>query len=372
MARELEEAGISEATEDKVRELWTGGSIRLDIPIIDLQHLWLVALIHELKRETSPEGTFDSDRIKKLLIELVDFATEHFTLEEELTGKFDYPEHIAHKKQHQHFIEFLDARVQEIKSGQSSTIQSLVNFLLDWLTMHIHKEDREYREFFQKSGANIKEHIHRLISRRDVTVDRAQAALYNEITGRSEVGEILNENILSNVLKIWHTHNLSVQIPIIDLQHLWLISMIVELDIASKTLSSGRRQKIFNKVVQGAMDYTREHFSTEERIMERFSYKHTQGHVKQHRAFIEMVQKRHSEGAQGDPKAAAHLVEDLKEWLVSHIAIEDRNIHLGLKDQMTEIQGFVRELINSGQLVVRKKQVDLYNQVSGLRKTEAG
>lgn len=370
MERELlVSAGISEETEARARELWNAGSIRLDIPIIDLQHLWLVALIQELARETRvDESTHDADRVKKLLIELVDFATEHFSLEEDLTAKFGYPQHTAHKQQHQHFIEFLDTRVQELKMGHRSTIHSLVNFLMDWLTMHIQKEDRQYRDYFVKTSANIKEHFHRLISRREITVDRAQAALYNLVSGKSEVGEILNESVLSNVLKIWHTHNLSVHIPIIDLQHLWLISLIVELDIASKTLTSGRRQKIFNKVVMGAMDYTREHFSTEERIMEKFGYKHFSAHVKQHHAFIDMVQKRHLEAEQGDSKAASHLVDDLKEWLVSHIAIEDRNIHLGLKDQMSEIQAYVRDLINNGQLVVRKKQVDLYNQVSGLKK----
>lgn len=368
MERELlESIGISAEAEGKVRELWAGGSIRLDIPIIDLQHMWLVALIQELA-QVSTSATQDTERLKKLLIELVDFATEHFSLEEELTGKFGYPEHVAHKQQHQHFIEFLDARVQEIKMGQSSTVRSLVNFLMDWLTMHIQKEDKQYRDFFTKTGANIKEHLHRLISRRDITVDRAQAALYNLVSGKSEVVEILNESVLSNVLKIWNTHNLAVHIPIIDLQHLWLISMIVELDIASKTLASARRQKIFNKVVLGAMDYTKEHFSTEERIMEKFGYKQYQAHFKQHQAFIEMVQKRHSEALQGDGKAASHLVDDLKEWLVSHIAIEDRNIYVGLKDQISDVQIYVRDLINSGQLVVKKKQVDLYNQVCGLKK----
>ena len=79
MERELlQSAGISEETENKARDLWNSGSVRLDIPIIDLQHLWLVALISELARETKMDESSDADRVKKLLIELVDFATEHF------------------------------------------------------------------------------------------------------------------------------------------------------------------------------------------------------------------------------------------------------------------------------------------------------
>lgn len=366
----LQTIGISSATKRRVSELWDSGLIRLDLPIIDLQHIWLVALIQELAQESAVENVHpDPDRLKRLLIELVDFATEHFSLEEDLTNRFKYPSHTMHKEQHKHFIDFLDARVKEVKGGNQSSVSTLINFLLDWLTMHIQKEDRQYRDFLVKSNANVREYFQQLIGHRAITVDRGQAALYNIISGRSEVGEILNENVMSNVIKIWNTHSLAVHIPIIDLQHLWLISLVVELDIASKTLANAKRQKIFNKVVMGAMEYTREHFSTEERIMEKFGYAHLTDHIKQHRTFIEMIARRHKENQSGDTHAAVHLVEDLKEWLVSHIAIEDRNIRIGLKDHLTEIQGYVREMINNNELAVKKKQMDLYNQVCGLKKS---
>ncbi|MCE9597869.1 MAG: hemerythrin family protein [Spirochaetia bacterium] len=366
----LQSLGISEATEQKLRALWTTGGIRLDLPVIDLQHIWLVALIQEFAQAAGESGdAVDPDRLKHLLLEIIDFATEHFTLEEQLTNAFNYPEHTTHKQQHKHFIEFLRDRLSDIKQGNRDSIASLVNFLMDWLTMHIQKEDKQYRDYLVRTNSNLTKYFQTMISRHELTVDRAQAALYNAISGKSEVGEIISENILSNVIRIWNTHNLAVHIPIIDLQHLWLISMIVELDIASKTLGSTKRQKIFNKVVTGAILYTQEHFNTEERIMKKFGYKYLTGHIKQHQSFIEMVNNRKGEGSGDDPRAASHLVEDLKEWLVSHIGIEDRNIYVALKDNLTEVQAFVRDLINEGRLTVRKKQLDLYNEVCGIKKT---
>lgn len=362
--------GISPHTEARLRSLWASGAIRLDLSIIDLQHIWLVALIQEFAFEAQDEtNTPDPDRLKRLLLEIIDFATEHFSLEERITSAFDYPQHVSHKEQHHHFIEFMRSRLVDIKEGNMASIASLVNFLMDWLTMHIQREDRQYKDFLVQSGANLNKYFGQLIARHELTIDRAQAALYNAISGKSEVGEIINENILANVIRIWQTHNLAVHIPIIDLQHLWLISMIVELDIASKTVGTAKRQKIFNKVVVGAIEYTREHFSTEESIMEKFGYKQLPGHLKQHRAFIEMINNRQSEGTGGDPRAAQHLVEDLKEWLVSHIGIEDRNIYIALKEHLHEIQTYVREMINENRLTVRKKQLDLYNQVCGIKKT---
>lgn len=364
----LQTVGISESALGKVKDLWRSGSIRLDLPVIDLQHIWLVALIQELSLETDGTRSPDAEKLKKLLLEISDFATEHFSLEEDLTTRFRYPEHPGHREQHKHFIEVLNGKIADVKNGQTASINALVNFLLDWLTMHIQKEDKNYRDFLVRSNANLREYFQKLVNAREITIDRGQVALYNMVEGKSEVGEILNESILSNIIKIWNTHNLAVQIPIIDLQHIWLISMVVELDIASKTLGNTKRQKIFNKVIAGTVEYTREHFATEEKIMERFAYKNTQNHIKQHRSFVEMVHRRQQENETGDARAAAHLVEDLKEWLVSHIAIKDRNIYLGLKDQLSEIQNYVRELINAGELVVKKKQVDMYNQVCGLKK----
>jgi len=184
------------------------------------------------------------------------------------------------------------------------------------------------------------------------------------------VREIVNENITSNVIKIWNSNNLSIQIPIIDLQHLWLISLIVELDLASRSRNMGTaaREKIFQRVVQGATQYAHEHFAAEERIMEKFKFTGLPNHLRQHQAFKEFVARRALEFRQGDTQAAIKLVHDLREWLLSHIAIEDRKIEIQLRSHLVDVQKFVRELINSGEIVLRKKQIDLYNQVCGLQR----
>ena len=62
------------------------------------------------------------------------------------------------------------------------------------------------------------------------------------------------------------------------------------------------------------------------------------------------------------------LVNDLREWLLSHIAIEDHKINIALRNHLNDIQKFVRDLINTGEITIRKKQIDLYNQVCGLQR----
>ncbi|MBI3394942.1 MAG: hemerythrin family protein [Spirochaetia bacterium] len=368
----LQALGIDVELRPRLVQFWESGRIRLDIPVIDLQHIWLVYLILELDKECrlASVQALDQEKIKKINSELINYTTEHFSLEDDLLARYDFPEGPNHREQHVHFINFLDDRVNEIKNGNTNAVTSLVNFLMDWLTLHIQREDARYRDFFLRQKVDLREHFQSLIARRGVSIDKAQAALYSSVAGSTAVKEIVGENVIFEVIKIWNAQNLSVFIPIIDLQHIWLISLIVELDIAGRTMNSSRRAKIFNKVVQSALEYADEHFRTEEKIMVRFNYSKLTNHLKQHQGFTDFVNKRARDFQQGDTKAASGLVTDLKEWLVSHIAIEDRGIYMEYRNQLNDIQKYVREMINKGEIKVRKKHMDLYHKVSGLTRSD--
>lgn len=366
----LQNLDLDSDLRERLQNFWENGKIKLDIPIIDLQHIWLVYLILELDKECRKAGAMDPDRVKKITAELLNFTAEHFTLEEDLCLKFGYPESVAHEEQHEHFVHFLEDRAADIKNGNLSAVKTLVNFLMDWLSMHIQKEDMRYRDYFVRKNLNLREYFQDVIAKRTISIDKAQAALYNSVVGSTEVGAIISDNIVNDVIKIWNTHKLSTFIPVVDLQHIWLISLIVELDNASRTMHNLRREKIFIKVVHNAIQYARDHFHTEELIMKQFNYINLSNHLKQHEGFLDFVNRRADEYKKGDPKAASRLVADLKEWLLSHIAIEDKAIYLHLKTRINDIQKYVRELINSNEIVIRKKHIDLYNKVCGLAKSD--
>lgn len=372
----LDALGISEEFGIRLKDFWLKNNLKLDIPVIDLQHVWLVFLIMELENEIQPGTVPDRDsdeRTRKIIADLLGFATEHFSLEEDLFLAFDIPEGAAHGEKHRHFVQFLSERTNELHSGNKDSLKVLVSFLKDWLTMHILKDDRHYADYYRDQGINLKQYFQNQVEKHALTIDRGQVAVYKLVSESEEVREIVNANIASNVTKIWNSNTLSVQIPIIDLQHLWLIGLIVELDLSSRSRNMGTsaREKIFHRVVQGATQYAQEHFATEERIMEKFHFPGYTAHLKQHQGFKDFVARRALEYRQGDTKAAIKLVQDLREWLLSHIAIEDHKIYLALRSHLPDVQKYVRELINSGEITVRKKQVELYNQVFGLQKTES-
>ncbi|MFO1524845.1 MAG: hemerythrin family protein [Turneriella sp.] len=368
----LEALGIGPDFQENLKQFWLRNNLKLDIPVVDLQHIWLVYLIMELENELliAAGEALPEEKVRKIMGDLLGFATEHFSLEEDLFLAFDIPDAMEHADKHRHFVQFLSERASEVKSGKHDSVKTLVSFLKDWLTMHILRDDKHYADYYHDTGADLKQYFQRQIEKHALTIDRGQVAVYKLVSESNEVHEIVNENIASNVVKIWNSNNLSTQIPIIDLQHLWLIHMVVELDLASRSrnMATSAREKIFQRVVQQATQYAHEHFTTEERIMEKFKFAEISGHMRQHQGFREFVARRALEFRRGDTQAAIKLVHDLREWLLSHIAIEDHKITIALKNHLNDVQKFVRELINSGEITLRKKQIDLYNQVCGLQR----
>jgi hemerythrin-like metal-binding protein len=365
--------GIGADFQQSLTKFWLKNQLTLDIPVIDLQHIWLVYLIMELENENlgAVGSAFPAEKIRKIMGDLLSFASEHFGLEEDLFLAFDIEDRMEHSEKHRHFVQFLSERANEMMNGKHDSVKALVSFLKDWLTMHILKDDKHYAEYYRATGVDLKQFFQSQIDRRLLTIDRGQVAVYKLVSESDEVREIVNENITSNVIKLWNSNNLSTHIPIIDLQHLWLIHMVVELDLASRSrnMASTAREKIFQRVVQQATQYAQEHFATEERIMEKFRFSGLSAHLKQHQAFRDFVARRALEFRQGDTQAAIRLVHDLREWLLSHIAIEDHKITIAFKAHLNDIQKFVRDLVSSGEVSIRKKQIDLYNQVCGFQRT---
>ena len=366
----LEFLGLTPELEQEIDKIWKEGGYSLNIPVIDLQHLWLIFLISDLEKLQKMDLKKDELKVyyENITHELIDFTIEHFSLEEGIFLRFDYPNNAQHKKQHQQFIYVLKDRVEEVSIDPVSSIEKLIKFLKNWLFSHIIEHDQEYKKYFLEHKIDINAYCKGLIKDKMVNIDKAQANLYNRITSSREVKEILNEDILSNIIHIWQTYNLSVQIPIIDLQHIWLIKMVVELDLASKTMGTTKRDGIFKYIIKNAVQYTKDHFTLEEKIMEKFHYPGLHNHVKQHKNFIEFIQARNKENKEGNKLAAHNLVVNLKEWLLSHIAVEDKQIVSTMRENHEEILIYSRELMDDKMVNIKKSQLDLYNRVIGLKR----
>ena len=106
----------------------------------------------------------------------------------------------------------------------------------------------------------------------------------------------------------------------IDAQHKKLFDIVNELH-ASVTAGAERSTlaNIFNELI----DYTINHFQTEERYFVNLSYPDSQAHKKEHDDLTEQVVKLQSQFAEGDLVISFELLDFLYDWLMKHTSDSD-------------------------------------------------
>ncbi|MBA3022992.1 MAG: bacteriohemerythrin [Gammaproteobacteria bacterium] len=123
------------------------------IEVIDKQHRRIVDLINELN--TANEGG-DTAVINHVLGELVDYTLSHFSFEEELQEKANYPFFKAHKRVHEIFTKRVGEFQQRAANGEN-VAPELLSMLKIWLVNHIKGDDADYVEAVVNSlGVEIK------------------------------------------------------------------------------------------------------------------------------------------------------------------------------------------------------------------------
>lgn len=125
----------------------------VNISKIDQQHSKFIDILNNLNMTLKKgEGREIIDRI---IAELEDYADFHFKTEEDLFKKYDYPEYVEHKKEHDDFKkkvkEFLE-KSQNQKSGKVVLTIEISNFMLDWLINHILKSDKKFGPYLNSKG----------------------------------------------------------------------------------------------------------------------------------------------------------------------------------------------------------------------------
>ena len=126
---------------------------------------------------------------------------------------------------------------------------------------------------------------------------------------------------MSDDFVVWE-NSYSLGIAIIDDQHKKLIGMINDLFQHCKEQSSAAKM-IFAKVFKETSDYVQTHFKDEETLLKQASYPKFDEHLSQHKSFIKEIWDVFSKFNQ-DKDAPINLARFLKKWLLTHIAIVDK------------------------------------------------
>jgi hemerythrin len=82
-------------------------------------------------------------------------------------------------------------------------------------------------------------------------------------------------------------------------------------------------REFFLLVIHDFVDYVTMHFSVEEKLLETINYPRAAAHKQQHEDFAKKVLQAATDMKQAKPAVAMDFLHYLREWVLSHIAIDD-------------------------------------------------
>lgn len=125
-----------------------------NIEEFDTHHKHLISLFNDVYEKVFKCEDLDEERelTQQTLHNLTEYIRYHFSAEEALMIKFDYPGYLEHKKEHDYYIK--EVHKLETEHQQGGVALSFTAFVLlkDWIAKHILGTDKEYEEFFESKG----------------------------------------------------------------------------------------------------------------------------------------------------------------------------------------------------------------------------
>lgn len=112
----------------------------------------------------------------------------------------------------------------------------------------------------------------------------------------------------------------NIGIEAVDGQHQELFRMLVQLK------QSFAKEEDSVKALKFLVDYTKEHFASEEALMQETGYPEYEPHRKIHQQLINQVSEILNGLKNGDKLDPPSLIRFLTDWLMTHIGEEDRQI----------------------------------------------
>ena len=122
----------------------------VNIEEIDAQHQWLIEIINTLN-----DSLYENKSNKLLAIildSLVEYIQIHFTTEEQLMIKYNYPEYESHKSKHEELKQNVNGWKDAFIAGQGNLNSEVLGFLKGWLENHEVDVDKPLGVFLNAQG----------------------------------------------------------------------------------------------------------------------------------------------------------------------------------------------------------------------------
>jgi hemerythrin-like metal-binding protein len=122
--------------------------------------------------------------------------------------------------------------------------------------------------------------------------------------------------------KIEWSDTLSVGVLMFDTEHKKLVSIINKLDDAMR---QGQGNALIGQVLKELINYTKTHFTHEERVMQQHKYPGLDVQVKEHKGFVDKIVSMEQDLASGKALMSLSVSNFVSAWIKNHIMKTDKN-----------------------------------------------
>jgi hemerythrin len=114
----------------------------------DREHKELIKRLKELV--SAIERGEGKEEVGRLLKFLDDYVVAHFHHEEQAMSRYNYPEILAHLKEHTQFIDDFSRLKKEVQGASPGLAERVRNRLVGWLVKHLGSTDKALGAFLNQ------------------------------------------------------------------------------------------------------------------------------------------------------------------------------------------------------------------------------
>jgi len=349
---------------ESLHKHWSDSHFAMGIAVIDAQHLWLFALLYKMESllPLNP-GPARSNKLSAYARELVRFMGKHLGLEDRVITAAEMPRHEEVARDHADFLARLTAALNLNKDGHLQNPEAFVNLIRLWLDRHVKKEDPEWKVYLNKHHFNPVDFVSAVLT--DITEEHESVhmLLYHQLLVAQEVIPGVRKAVLDDLFQLWKRFEVHTNIPLIDMQHLWLFKMVVEME-SMLHISFDERRSHLERVMADILEYVDVHFRCEEWLMAKINYADEKNHHRLHDDFRRTVQKLKQDYDAGNHHSLSSLVTLLRQWLLSHIVIEDSKFARVCAEDTQATVNLSRMLIREKDIAIPRDQTLIYAYIT--------
>ncbi len=124
--------------------------LKIGIDEIDKQHKAIIEQSNKLLE--ARQDNQGAEQLEEIFKFLEKYIKNHFSSEEKIQQKYNYPQYEEHKKAHDKFIEKI-AQFKEEYNKQNKGITALMKLnktILNWIIKHVKKEDQKLSKYIKQ------------------------------------------------------------------------------------------------------------------------------------------------------------------------------------------------------------------------------